>query len=119
MPATKEPSRFEGRAVAPSLRDSHLLILNNVERILRTKRDTSFMPIFEYICQECEHAFEALVYGQEKARCPKCQSKKLAPQLSTFAVSTKGSGPSAPGTTPCGSCGDLGGPGACSRRDFN
>jgi len=77
------------------------------------------MPIFEYVCQECEHAFEALVYGQEKAQCPKCQSKKLAPQLSTFAVSTKSSGSSAPRTAPCGSCGDPGGPGACSRRDFN
>jgi putative FmdB family regulatory protein len=77
------------------------------------------MPIFEYVCRECEHAFEALVYGQEKAQCPKCQSKKLVPQLSTFAVSTTGRSPSASGTTPCGSCGDPGGPGACSRRDFN
>jgi putative FmdB family regulatory protein len=77
------------------------------------------MPIFEYVCQECDHGFEALVYGDEKAQCPKCHSRKLAPQLSTFSVSTK-SGPSSfPQTSPCGSCGDPGGPGACSRRDFN
>ena len=48
------------------------------------------MPIFEYICKECDHQFEALVYGKDKASCPKCQSKKLAPQLSVFAVSAKG-----------------------------
>ena len=49
------------------------------------------MPIFEYICQECDHHFEALVYGKEKAECPKCHTRKLETQLSTFAVSAKGS----------------------------
>ena len=44
------------------------------------------MPIFEYICKECQHEFEALVFGKQKAECPKCQSKKLEPQLSVFAV---------------------------------
>ncbi len=78
------------------------------------------MPIFEYICKDCEHAFEALVYGSQKAECPKCHSRKLAPQLSVFAVSAKGSASSpsrAPG--PCGSCGDARGPGACALRDFD
>ena len=44
------------------------------------------MPIFEYVCKACDHQFEALVYGKEKAECPKCHSHKLAPQLSVFAV---------------------------------
>jgi putative FmdB family regulatory protein len=77
------------------------------------------MPIFEYICKECQHQFEALVYGKEKAVCPKCQSKKLAPQLSVFAVSGKGNSAPAMTAGPCGSCGDLRGPGACSMKDFN
>ena len=47
------------------------------------------MPIFEYICQECQHEFETLVFGRDKAKCPKCQSQKLSPQLSVFAVSAK------------------------------
>ena len=49
------------------------------------------MPIFEYVCQECHHQFEALVYGKQKAECPKCHATKLDPQLSVFAVSAKGS----------------------------
>ena len=49
------------------------------------------MPIFEYICQECQHEFETLVFGRDKAKCPKCQSQKLSPQLSVFAMSAKGS----------------------------
>lgn len=72
------------------------------------------MPIFEYICEECQHEFEAIVFGKDKAACPKCQSKKLTPQLSVFAVSAKsGAGPSV-SASPCGSCGDPRGLGSCS-----
>lgn len=82
------------------------------------------MPIFEYVCKECQHEFEALIFGKQTARCPKCQSKKLEPQLSMFAVSAKGgatSEPSFPGSASgsCGSCGDPRGPGACSLKDLD
>jgi len=76
------------------------------------------MPIYEYICKECQHQFEALVYGKEKAKCPKCHGKKLEPQLSVFAVSAKSSS-AAPAAGPCGSCGDPRGSGACSMREMN
>lgn len=77
------------------------------------------MPIFEYVCQKCHHEFEALVYGKQKAECPKCHATKLEPQLSVFAVSAKGSSSAAAMPSGgCGSCGDPRGPGACSR-DFN
>ncbi len=59
-------------------------------------RGSHSMPIYEYICKECHHEFEALVYGKEKAQCPKCHASKLEPQLSVFAVSAKGSSSSAP-----------------------
>jgi putative FmdB family regulatory protein len=71
------------------------------------------MPIFEYVCKECQHQFEALVYGNQKAACPKCESKKLEPQLSVFAVSAKGSSSSSMPAGPCGSCGSPDGPGSC------
>jgi putative FmdB family regulatory protein len=78
------------------------------------------MPIFEYACKECNHEFEALVYGGEKAECPKCHSKKLAPQLSVFAVAAKGaSSGDMPSMGACGSCGDPRGPGACSMPDLD
>jgi putative FmdB family regulatory protein len=81
------------------------------------------MPIFEYLCQECQHAFEALVFGRDKASCPKCHSKKLTPQLSVFAVSAKGGSSKnsdfTPSTGACGSCGDPRGPGACSLGDLD
>jgi putative FmdB family regulatory protein len=76
------------------------------------------MPIFEYVCQECQHEFEALVFGRDKAKCPKCESKKLSPQLSVFAVAAKGVS-SAPVSGGCGSCGDPRGPGACSLSDLD
>jgi len=86
----------------------------------RTLYREKFMPIFEYVCSQCKHEFEAIVYGQEKAECPKCHSKKLQAQLSVFAVSAKGaSSGSAVPSGPCGSCGDARGPGACSLGDLD
>ena len=72
------------------------------------------MPIFEYICKDCDHQFEALVYGKQKVACPKCRGSKLAPQLSVFAVSAKSHASHGTSTGACGSCGDPRGPGACS-----
>jgi putative FmdB family regulatory protein len=77
------------------------------------------MPIFEYVCKECDHQFEALVYGSDKAECPKCHGKKLSQQLSVFAVAAKGAAASSSGTGPCGSCGDPRGAGACSLPDLD
>jgi putative FmdB family regulatory protein len=72
------------------------------------------MPIFEYICRDCQHEFEALVTAGRTPVCPVCQSSGLDKQLSVFAVSAR-SGEAAPaGVRPCGSCGDPRGPGACS-----
>jgi putative FmdB family regulatory protein len=77
------------------------------------------MPIFEYICEKCHHEFEALVYGKQKAECPKCHATKLQPQLSVFAVSAKTSSHSTAPSSPCGSCGDPRGSGACPLGDMN
>ena len=78
------------------------------------------MPIFEYICKECHHQFEALVFGKERAKCPKCSATKLDPQLSVFAVSAKGASSAvSSGGSACGSCGDPRGPGACSLGDMD
>ena len=40
------------------------------------------MPLYEYVCQQCEHPFEALVFGGDVAECPQCRSRKLERQLS-------------------------------------
>src|SRR5215813_3613778 len=69
------------------------------------------MPIFEYICQQCDHRFEAIVLGKQKASCPKCESKRLSQQLSSFSVG--GEKADQPGVS-CGTCGDPRGPGACA-----
>lgn len=72
------------------------------------------MPIFEYVCKECDHQFEALVYGHQKAVCPKCESKKLQPKLSVFSVSAKSAAAAPMASGPCGSCGNPDGPGSCA-----
>lgn len=71
------------------------------------------MPIYEYVCVGCGHAFEALVYGSERPRCPQCEGSELEKQFSTFAARGE-SQPERPAPGSCGSCGDPRGPGACS-----
>jgi putative FmdB family regulatory protein len=72
------------------------------------------MPIFEYICQQCDHHFEAIVLGKQKAACPKCESKQLSQQLSSFAVGGERAQSGERASSACGTCGDPRGPGACS-----
>jgi len=72
------------------------------------------MPIFEYVCRDCRHAFEALVQGERKAVCPACASEALEKQLSVFAVSAKAGADAALPSGACGACGDPRGPGSCS-----
>jgi putative FmdB family regulatory protein len=75
------------------------------------------MPIFEYLCRECDHRFETSVLNAQKSKCPKCESKRLEQQLSSFAVggdraTARAESAASPGA--CGSCGDPRGPGAYS-----
>ena len=71
------------------------------------------MPIYEYICDDCEQQFEVIVRGSATPHCPACQGQHLRKQLSVFAVSgTRGD--LAPVSAPSGTCGDPRGPGSCS-----
>ena len=73
------------------------------------------MPLFDFICRSCGKAFEALVMGGGKPRCPKCQSEDLEKQMSIFAHrsgdgasssegSSSGSGCSSCSSSNCSSC---------------
>jgi putative FmdB family regulatory protein len=64
------------------------------------------MPIYEYICEECNERFEKIVINKrQEISCPKCSSKKAIIQLSVFA--TAGSG------GPSSSSGGFSGGGGC------
>jgi len=46
------------------------------------------MPIYEYVCEDCDTHFERIVINkQQEIACPKCASKKASIQLSVFATS--------------------------------
>jgi putative FmdB family regulatory protein len=74
------------------------------------------MPLYEYVCRDCDRRFEAFVTADRIPSCPSCHtSEGLEKQLSVFAVSTGSAERSgASFTAPCGSCGDPRGAGACS-----
>lgn len=45
------------------------------------------MPIYEYVCDQCDEPSEILLKSvSQKPRCPHCGSAKLARQFSTFAA---------------------------------
>lgn len=72
------------------------------------------MPIYEYICADCGHAFEDFVQSSSDRKtpaCPKCDSHKAARQFSLFAA-REGQQASSGGAMPggCGRCGDPNGP---------
>jgi putative FmdB family regulatory protein len=75
------------------------------------------MPLYEYACPSCEAEFELLVRGDERPRCPTCDSPKLERLLSVPAAHSAGSrelpmsGPSSAGgcgLPQCGSGGCMG-----------
>jgi len=72
------------------------------------------MPIFEYICQECNHRFEMIVQGSKVPTCPSCKATTLQKQFSAFGVGATASWETSSGPRPCGSCGDPRGPGSCA-----
>lgn len=65
------------------------------------------MPIYEYLCRECDDTFEELVFaGREPERCPKCGSKDIDRQMSCFTSAS----PTLSGPAPSmGGCGGGGG----------
>ena len=69
------------------------------------------MPIYEYLCDECNTRFERIVLNkQQEIACPKCASKKATIQLSVFATANGSSnGVSAKSS----SSGSTGGGGCC------
>ena len=80
------------------------------------------MPIYEYTCQACGHAFEHLArtLSDKPEKCPACGAKKIVKQFSTFAATaaiTKGCGSCAgEPSCPAARSGGCGCAGACGHR---
>ncbi len=45
------------------------------------------MPIYEFVCNDCAHPFEELVFGSkiDDVVCPSCGSEQVKKKMSTFA----------------------------------
>jgi putative FmdB family regulatory protein len=69
------------------------------------------MPIYEYVCMECESHFEELVRNGEAVSCPDCEASNVLKQFSVFATHSGTAeqpsygGPSSSGGCCGGSCG--------------
>jgi len=69
----------------------------------------SDMPLFEYLCRDCNKPFEAFVTADRTPSCPACQGSNLAKLLSSpgmVGVATaKSEGCAAPSAPMCGARG--------------
>ena len=55
--------------------------------IVQRNLSRSKMPIYEYICEDCQTHFEKIVLNKtQEIACPKCAGKKNAIQLSVFSA---------------------------------
>ncbi|MBF0608720.1 MAG: FmdB family zinc ribbon protein [Candidatus Magnetobacterium sp. LHC-1] len=45
------------------------------------------MPIYEYLCNNCNQNVELLVYGNRQVSCPHCGSSEMKKKMSMFGVS--------------------------------
>ena len=48
------------------------------------------MPIYEYVCMQCEAHFEELVRNGEQPDCPACGAANIRKQFSVFAAHGSG-----------------------------
>jgi putative FmdB family regulatory protein len=65
------------------------------------------MPIYEYVCDDCQARYERIVMSEtQQIECPKCASKRHTLQLSVFSAgkSTNGAASSSVTSTSSGCC---------------
>ena len=63
------------------------------------------MPIYEYRCEKCGHQFESLIFGDEKAICPSCDSAEVARLMSRCGFVSKSAGGETVSSSASSSCG--------------
>jgi putative FmdB family regulatory protein len=49
------------------------------------------MPLYEFICRDCDHEQELLVRGEDVPKCESCGGEKLTKLLSTTIAHSSGS----------------------------
>jgi len=65
------------------------------------------MPIFEFVCTDCDQPFEDLIFGSDikGVLCPSCGSEQVMKKMSTFSSKMAGDGASLSlGTSSAAAC---------------
>ncbi|NWF77086.1 MAG: zinc ribbon domain-containing protein [Chloroflexi bacterium] len=67
------------------------------------------MPIYEYLCPECNLKFELLrpqSQANENASCPRCHNgaKRIFSSFASFTKSSEGTSTPIGGSSPCSTC---------------
>jgi putative FmdB family regulatory protein len=63
------------------------------------------MPLYEYLCRDCDRESELLVNASQEPRCPECGSAKLTKLLSVVAAPSRNGTAAGQREVPPGPCG--------------
>ncbi|NQU12890.1 MAG: zinc ribbon domain-containing protein [Desulfobacteraceae bacterium] len=63
------------------------------------------MPIYEYICSQCDEEFETLVFGgDDKVACPHCDQDDVRRLMSACSFKSSGNFTPSSGSSGCATC---------------
>src|ERR1700690_2504936 len=69
---------FDGRFIRiPNLQRMTTVVDSSSNRLSAAnlgRQRSQLVPLYEYVCRKCSSQFEALIYGDDKAACPACES---------------------------------------------
>jgi putative FmdB family regulatory protein len=63
------------------------------------------MPLYEYLCQDCEQPAELLIRSGQQPTCPKCGGERMTKLLSVVAAPGRDAAGGRGGEPPTGPCG--------------
>lgn len=63
------------------------------------------MPLYEYVCRDCDSQAELLVQGAQQPECPQCGSQNLTKLLSVVAAPSRDTTSASAPASPSGGCG--------------
>ena len=70
------------------------------------------MPLYEYTCEDCHERAELLINSRTEPVCPKCGSKRMHKEFSTFSTTGEGGSASVASAESPGCC-CMGPQGSC------
>jgi putative FmdB family regulatory protein len=69
-----------------------MVLKENIDEEMNTHWKEETMPSYEFLCEKCKNQYTLQLslaeYEKKKYACPKCKSRKVKQQITTFQTQT-------------------------------